>query len=93
MVVSNYYNNPNCESHDVEHGEKGGLWGQIISPSYNVNEINEVIFNGLWRKIGKGNSTLFWEHNWIGDRPLKELFAGLYNMSNQQRTLVADMGF
>ena len=59
VVVSNYYNNPNCESHDVEHGEKGGLWGQIISPSYNVHEINEVIFNGLWRKIGKGNSTLF----------------------------------
>ena len=57
-----------------EGGDKGGLWGQINSAPSASNLTGEVSLNGIWKKVGRGNSTLFWEHRWIGETTLKEMF-------------------
>ena len=66
--------------------------GQIISSKYNRAKILEVMSKGIWRKVGRGNSTLFWEHCWIGDKVLMKTFPRLYSLlSNQKKTFIVDM--
>ena len=56
-------------------------------------KISRVISRGLWKRVGRGNATLFWEHKWVGDLVLKDAYSRLYNISNQKGTLIMDMGF
>ena len=69
---------------DLEHGKTEGPWGQILSISSFGHVFHEVISNGMWRKLGKGNSTLFWEHCWIGETPLSLMFPRFYNLPMQK---------
>ena len=57
------------------------------------NQMLDVISKGVWRKVDRGNAILFWEHRWIGAALLKEQFPRLYNMSNQKKQFIMDMGF
>ena len=91
--MSNHYRNSNIHEIDVGARIKSGLWGHIIAIPEISHGIFEMISRGLWRKVGKGNATLFWEHCWIGDKELKEAFSQLYNISNQLKSLIIDMGF
>lgn len=61
-------------------------------PSVN-DSVRRTITKGLWRKVRKGNSTLFWEHVQIGQTTLKEKFPRLYNLSMQKDYVVMDMGY
>ena len=69
------------------------VYGQITSSSYNHEVVNEVLSKGLWWKVGRGNSTLFWKHKWIGNMISKEAFPKLFLISNQERSLIIDMGY
>ena len=91
-IVSNHYHCQNRNEIEVVHGEKGGLWGLIISVPNSSTKIKKVIFDGLWRKVGMGSFTLFWEHRLVSDKPLKDAFPRLYSISNQKMTVIADMG-
>ena len=93
VIIYDHYCNPNLRELIVEDGEKGGLGGQVISNSYSQKMIYEVMSKGLWWKVGKGNSTIFWEHKWVGDIALKEAFPRLYNISNQKMSFIIDMEF
>ena len=93
VILSNHYPNHNNIVTDINVGTQFGVWGQIMNVHEASSEISAVISAGLWKKVGRGNATLFWEHKWVGDLILKDAFPRLYNISNQKRTLIMDMGF
>ena len=93
VVYSNHYKQNSNRVVEINEGDKGGLWGQIMEISKVNNQALEVFSTGIWRKVGSGNSTLFWEHIWIGQTPLKEQFPRLYQISNQKENFIIDMGF
>jgi hypothetical protein len=50
-------------------------------------------FSGAVRKkVGRGNSTLFWDDQWIGDQPLRQKFPRLFGISNQKEEVLHNMG-
>ena len=61
IVISNHYKQASDRIVEINEYEKGGLWGQIIEVPNINNEVLEVFSNGIWRKMGKGISTLFWD--------------------------------
>nr|XP_009762743.1 PREDICTED: uncharacterized protein LOC104214732 [Nicotiana sylvestris] len=38
-------------------------------------------------KVGNGRKISLWDDNWLGQRPLKDLFPGIYSLNQQQVTL------
>ena len=48
VILSNRYHLPNSKALTIKEGDKGGLWGQIISTSYNHEVVNDVL-----SKVGK----------------------------------------
>ena len=93
VIFSNHYLNQNNMVTYVNVGSQYSVWGQIMIVHELSNEIFEVISRGLWKKLGRRNATLFWEHKWVGDLVLRDAFLRLYSISNQKRTLIMDMGF
>lgn len=49
---------------------------------------------GDWvvRKVGNGESTLFWHEPWAGDQPLIRSFPRLFLVSNRRGDQVAEFG-
>ncbi|XP_057425981.1 uncharacterized protein LOC130719376 [Lotus japonicus] len=47
---------------------------------------------GLLRRLGEGDSVLFWKDVWIGEEPLRDRYDALYCASAQQDNLVRDCG-
>ncbi|XP_071689152.1 uncharacterized protein [Rutidosis leptorrhynchoides] len=45
---------------------------------------------GWWKKLGDGRDALFWEDVWIGDVALKNKFARLFRLDNNQDAYVND---
>jgi hypothetical protein len=43
-------------------------------------------------KVGRGDSTYFWDEIWIGDQSLRAKFPRLYGMSEQKHGLIHEMG-
>ncbi|GJX49790.1 RNA-directed DNA polymerase, eukaryota, reverse transcriptase zinc-binding domain protein [Tanacetum coccineum] len=73
------------------HGEEGKVGQNISSRSYScwLNIVKEVsvlqakgvnVMNYVRLKLGNGESTSFWEDNWINDGVLKDVFPRLYNL-------------
>jgi mannosylglycoprotein endo-beta-mannosidase len=44
------------------------------------------------KKIGNGNSTLFWKDVWLGESSLEGRFPRLFGISTQQEDLIGEMG-
>lgn len=42
-------------------------------------------------QVGSGTTTLFWEHAWMGDVPLREEYPRLFSVSNQKDTLISNL--
>jgi hypothetical protein len=42
-------------------------------------------------KVGNGQNTRFWEDTWLGDTPLSQQYAALYNIVHQKNVLVYDV--
>jgi hypothetical protein len=41
--------------------------------------------------VGNGQNTRFWEDTWLGDTPLSQQYAALYNIVHQKNVLVYDV--
>ena len=60
-----------------------------------VNEVNVLkskgvnVFEYTRLKVGNGNSTLFWDNNWIGGTTLKAKFSRLYALENDKSVLLS----
>lgn len=48
--------------------------------------------NGLCRRIGDGGDTWFWTDNWHGKGKFKDMFAGLFAISEQRGKKLVEMG-
>lgn len=44
------------------------------------------------KKLGRGNSIIFWKEKWTGMAPLATSFLRLYNISTTKEAKVSDMG-
>nr|GFD00734.1 hypothetical protein [Tanacetum cinerariifolium] len=42
------------------------------------------------KRIGNGRDTCFWYDNWLGDKPLKDLFPSLFALELNKEVTVAD---
>lgn len=42
--------------------------------------------------MGDGHSTSFWEHKWIGEKPLGQLFPILYLIDDGKEDIIAEKG-
>jgi hypothetical protein len=63
----------------------------------NIVDLDKVVPGNNWfvesviRKVGNGNSTLFWSTKWIGEVPLALVYPRLYSLSNQKDCKVVDL--
>ncbi|XP_057770874.1 uncharacterized protein LOC130990667 [Salvia miltiorrhiza] len=69
---------------------KSSWWGKIVEGGRGVTA--KWFENNLVRSIGNGRETLFWEHRWVGNQPLKIRFPRLYFISSQKGNSISDMG-
>ncbi|XP_057808813.1 uncharacterized protein LOC131023283 [Salvia miltiorrhiza] len=69
---------------------KSSWWGKIVEGGRGVT--TKWFENNLVKSIGNGRETLFWEHRWVGNQPLKIRFPRLYFISSQKGNSISDMG-
>ncbi|GAU09987.1 hypothetical protein TSUD_393040 [Trifolium subterraneum] len=48
--------------------------------------------SALGKKVGRGDTTNFWNEAWIGDQPLRLRFPRLFGISLQQQAVIQDVG-
>ncbi|GAU38148.1 hypothetical protein TSUD_395930 [Trifolium subterraneum] len=48
--------------------------------------------SAVGKRVGRGDSTMFWNEIWIGDQPLRQRFPRLFGMSTQQNEVICNMG-
>ena len=82
--------------HEIWRGERGwstkvcrrahgcGLW-------WSISEWWESFSKHLSFVVGDGFHILFWYGKWIGDNPLKTLYLGLYECSDNKESCVYDV--
>ncbi|KAK2418827.1 hypothetical protein QL285_040988 [Trifolium repens] len=78
-------------------------WSCIHFPAYSSNWWKDLVGLGnsvtpsswisdaLVKKVGNGESTLFWEENWIGDMILREKFSRLFSLSEQKEMRISEL--
>lgn len=93
IIWSNHYFQDDLLEEVQAVSRERGLRGHINNHRAYSNEILEVIAKGLWRKIGDGSSTLFWEHKWVDESTLKVKYPRLYQISNQRNMFIFDMDY
>lgn len=54
--------------------------------------VGDWLVDGIRKKIGYGNTVLFWHDNWFGNLPLKEVFPRLFAISAMQNEKVSNFG-
>ena len=79
-------------SSDTFQKFKGGTWAQLLSTDADTSKMRSIIEEGIYVKIGKGNSVQFWHDNWCEGGILKRAFPRLYTLSLQKNHLVNQMG-
>ncbi|KAK2446021.1 hypothetical protein QL285_016880 [Trifolium repens] len=92
VLVAKYGN------HILHHVEWGNFrnpasssnWWKDIRALDNVVDGKNWLLESIVRKIGNGNSTLFWSSNWLGGSPLSLTFPRLFSLSNHKESVVAD---
>jgi hypothetical protein len=63
-------------------------WKSICS----LDGENRWFSGAVRKKVGRGNSTVFWEEQWIGDQPLRQKFPRLFGISTQKEEVLCNMG-
>jgi mannosylglycoprotein endo-beta-mannosidase len=63
-------------------------WRDLCNLDKGVNWFTQVVT----KKVGRGNSTLFWKDIWVGNQTLEQQFPRLYSISIQQEEVVGNMG-
>ena len=79
-------------SSDAFHKVKGGTWAHLLSSDADTSKMTSIIEEGIYIKIGKGNSVRFWHNKWCDGGILKRAFPRLYIISLQKNHLVNQMG-
>ncbi|XP_057811439.1 uncharacterized protein LOC131025661 [Salvia miltiorrhiza] len=69
---------------------RAGWWKNVLSMSW--GEYGKWFRENIEPKIGEGDSFLFWQQRWIGEKRLMEDYQRLNRLSNNQRGLVKEMG-
>ncbi|MCH96537.1 LINE-1 reverse transcriptase like, partial [Trifolium medium] len=74
---------------NVAFGSLGSpWWGDLCKLDSGVGWFRQVVS----KKVGRGNSTLFWKEVWVGDQPLEQRFKRLFDISLQQLDNIKDVG-
>jgi len=60
---------------------------------HDQQQVSKVFVQNLKFEVGNGNKIKFWEDPWIPEGTLMSLFPALYAVSQQQFTLIANMGW
>ena len=91
-VCSNYDLDMNRALIDQQLPGKGGSWNHICNIKEGPPGWDEVILGSIIKKIGRGNSTLFWHDTWLEGGSLSARFPRLFSISLQKDWLIIDMG-
>lgn len=75
---------------DRREGGKSGWWKRI------TGRVEGREGDWFWAKavqrLGNGEAADFWNGAWPGQKPLKEIFPGLYHLIETREGLVKNMG-
>nr|GEW70920.1 putative RNA-directed DNA polymerase, eukaryota, reverse transcriptase zinc-binding domain protein [Tanacetum cinerariifolium] len=78
----------------VEDGNNrliGGKWGEIVKVGRMIDKTGVNFCNSFVKKVGGGNSTLFWLDSWVGnDIILSVKFPRLYRLEMNQQITVGE---
>ncbi|XP_019418409.1 PREDICTED: uncharacterized protein LOC109329191 [Lupinus angustifolius] len=79
---------------DVECFKKGSSWWRDLGCLCNRdNGFNKGWFNeGVRRRVGSGQSTLFWRDIWVGGECLKNCFERLFQVTLNKDACISSMG-
>jgi len=69
------------------------IWQAIKTMVQDQQQVSKVFLHNLKLEVGNGAKVRFWEDSWTPDGPLLSLFSSLYRVSNQQFTLISNMGW
>lgn len=72
--------------------KKGSPWWRGICILGRLENSDDWFQQGMKRKMGKGNKIRFWEDVWFGGESLKDLFPGLYNVSEDKNKVIMSLG-
>jgi hypothetical protein len=70
---------------------KASNWWKVIALLDNVVPDKSWLSDSIYRKVGNGISTSFWNSKWVGDATLAVVFPRLYSLSNVKDCLVSDI--
>ncbi|GKE02143.1 hypothetical protein Tco_1390126, partial [Tanacetum coccineum] len=83
------------------HGQDGGIgsgrhenlnispWNAIIRSVSQLQVKGIHLLAACNQSFGDGNSIMFWDESWCGDRPLKVLFSRVYAFDREKLCTVA----
>nr|GEX67887.1 cation/calcium exchanger 4-like [Tanacetum cinerariifolium] len=77
------------DSHPVN---LSSIWCSIIRELHLLVGKGFHFLDRCKKRIGNGRDTCFWYDNWLGDKPLKDLFPRLFALELNKEVTVADKG-
>lgn len=71
---------------------KKSIWWKDLNLTCVGTAASNWFENGLCRRSGEGDDTLFWEENWHGEGRFQDKFKELFFVSAEQSKKLAEMG-
>jgi len=71
---------------------KTSTWWQDVIQTCGGEESGSWFNSNVRRRVGDGKATLFWEDHWVGTTPLKTQYLRLYNISEQKKGYIIELG-
>lgn len=67
------------------------IWGDICQVGKEGANLEMIIAEGFWIKVGSGQQTSFWKDVWCGNQALRDAYPRLFRKSNQKNSTVEEM--
>ncbi|XP_058217028.1 uncharacterized protein LOC131327925 [Rhododendron vialii] len=75
--------------HLPNSGQVTTIWRDICSIGNASSGIGAIIQAGFKVQVGSGQETLFWDHIWLGEVALKEVYPRLFRISTQKEQVIS----
>ncbi|XP_058185920.1 uncharacterized protein LOC131303146 [Rhododendron vialii] len=90
VIREKYGLNANCWlPYTHGSGSTSKIWADICSLEDPSSHLGYSMRKSFRIKVNSGNSTLFWEHTWLGETLLKEEFSRVFLLSDQKEEMLS----
>ncbi|KAJ0587940.1 putative reverse transcriptase zinc-binding domain-containing protein [Helianthus annuus] len=87
-LISAIHCGARCHSYIPMKSSIDGVWKSIVNSGSVSQNLVVNVKERMIVKVGLGNKTLFWLDNWVGNRPLRDIFPSLFTLESDKRCTV-----